>query len=535
MVAASKGLREHTGLWLGLAAFFSILFFTELDADNPSVTPMAAVAALMAIWWMTEALSLAVTSMLPVVLFPLLGIMKAGDVAPAFMNSNIFLFAGGFMLALAMERWNLHKRIALIVLVLIGGQTHRIVLGFMIATAVMSMWVSNTATTMMMLPMALSLVALYESMNREAQAGGEGEGGGGGTGATPDPRASNFPLVLMLSIAYAASIGGMGTIIGTPPNVVLVSIFQEQFPDAPPISFAQWFFFAAPLSIVFLIITWALLTRFIYPLPKTTPFSGKGFIRDEFKKLGPIKMEELQVMTVFTVTALLWIFRREIRFGESFAIPGWSSFLEFGDKIDDGTVAIAAGVLLFLLPASKAQGGGKIMNWNTAKKLPWEILILFGGGFALAKGFGASGLSNWIGGKFEFLEGAPPWAMIATVGGTINLITEVTSNTATTQMILPILASLAVALQLNPLLLMIPAALGASFAFMLPVATPPNAIIYGSGHVPIGKMIRAGVLLNLIGLILATIFVLTLGLPIFDIDPSVFPEWARQAAPTNSQ
>lgn len=481
---------------------------------------MASIAALMGIWWMTEAFPLAVTAMVPAVVFPLLGIMSGREVAPVYVNQNIFLFAGGFLLALAMQRWDLHRRIALIILLAIGGQPHRIVLGFMIATAILSMWVSNTATAMMIMPMALSLAMLYENLNATRHASGK----------PVDPRAPNFPLVLMLSVAYAASIGGMGTIIGSPPNIVLVTIFEQEFPGAPPISFAQWFLFAFPISVIFLFVAWALLCRIIYPLPNDSPFSGRDYMRGEYRKLGPIRHEELIVVVVFTCTALLWMFRKDINFGERFTIPGWAGLLRYGSLLDDGTVAMISGLALFLLPASKRAGGGRIMNWETAKGLPWEILILFGGGFALAKGLTASGLSDWIGGRFGFLEGAPIWAVIATIGGTINLVTEMTSNTATTQMILPILASLARALQVHPLLLMIPAALSASFAFMLPVATPPNAVIYGSGRVPIGKMIRAGIILNIVGLILTTIFVLTLAIPIFQIAGGM-PDWAGPINP----
>jgi solute carrier family 13 (sodium-dependent dicarboxylate transporter), member 2/3/5 len=517
--AGSAELIRRIGFWLGVAAFVTLQFFIPLDAGRPSVSSGAAVAALMAIWWMSEAFPLAVTALVPIVLFPLLGVMPAGEVAPSYIDSNIFLFAGGFVLALAMERWRLHRRIALIVLLLIGGRPARIVLGFMTATAILSMWVSNTATAMMMLPMALSLSSLFESAHEERRARGEPE----------DPRTANFPLVLLLGIAYAASIGGVGTIIGTPPNVVLVAIFNNEFPGAPPITFAQWFMFAAPLAAGFLLVAWAVLSRFVYPLPATSPFSGRDYIRTEYRNLGPLTREEATVATVFSFTALLWIFRKEITFGEAFAIPGWSNFLPHGANLDDGTIAMIAALALFILPASRDRGGGGIMNWETARKLPWEILILFGGGFALARGFTVSGLSEWIGARFDFLEGAPTWMVVATICGSINFLTELTSNTATTQMILPILASLAQALEVNPLLFMVPAAISASFAFMLPVATPPNAIIYGSGRVPIGKMIRAGIVLNLVGIALATLFGLTLALPAFDISMSVFPDWA--AAP----
>lgn len=512
-------LSQRIGFWLGLAAFGLLQFVVRLDPERDSISSAAAVAALMAIWWMTEAFPLAVTALVPIVLFPLLGLMPAAEVAPAYIDSNIFLFGGGFILALAMERWNLHRRIALLVLLATGDRPSRIVLGFMLATGLLSMWVSNTATAMMMLPMGISLASLFDSASRARLAGGR----------EADPRSANFPLVLMLGIAYAASIGGMGTIIGTPPNVVFISIFHSEFPSAPAISFAQWMLFAAPLSVVFLVLSWLLLTRLIFPLPPAGPFSGHDYIRAEYRGLGPVTREEAGVAGVFTITALLWIFRKEISLGPSFTIPGWSTLIPHGSSFDDGTIAMLAAFTLFILPASRTRGGGGLMDWATARKLPWEILILFGGGFALARGLTVSGLSDWLGAHLEFLQSAPPWLMMLAMCSTITFSGELSSNTAVTQMILPVLSSLARTLQIHPLFLMVPATLAASVGFMLPVATPPNAIVFSSGFVPIRKMIRAGLLLNLLGIALIVIFALTVAIPIFGITPGAFPDWA--AAP----
>lgn len=519
--SGENSLRRRIGFWLGLAVFALFQFGLELDPANSQVSTAAAVAALMAVWWMTEALHLAVTSLLPIVLFPLLGVMKAADVAPAYIDSNIFLFAGGFALALAMERWNLHRRIALMVLMLVGGRPSRIVLGIMIATGALSMWVSNTATTMLMLPMALSLTALFSAALNE-RAGAD----------PPDPRSANFPVALMLGVAYAASIGGMGTIIGTPPNVVFVSIFHREFPDAPEITFAQWFIFAAPLAAVFLGMAWVILTRVLFPLPSASPFSGRDYIRGEYRALGPVTREEAAVAGVFTLTALLWIFRKDIVLGDWLTLPGWSGLIPHGDNLDDGTIAMLAALALFMLPVRPERGGGAIMDWATAKRLPWEILILFGGGFALARGLTTSGLSDWIGSRFEFLAGAPPWIMIGGISSSIVFLSELASNTAATQMVLPILASLARSLEVHPLLFMVPATISASCGFMLPVATPPNAIVYGSGCVPLAKMLRAGFVLNLVGIALAVFFALTIAHPVFRIAVGAFPDWAAAPLPS---
>jgi sodium-dependent dicarboxylate transporter 2/3/5 len=491
-------------------------------AVNAGARVMAALAALIAIWWMTEAIPLSATALLPVALFPIFGVMSGGQIAGAYIDRNIMLFLGGFLIALAMERWNLHKRIALVILRAIGGRPSRLVLGFMIATAFLSMWISNTATAMMMLPMGMALILLYEELNAKSVAEGK----------PVERRAANFPLVLMLSIAYSASIGGIATKIGTPPNVVFARAFEDFFPGGPEISFFRWMVFALPLCVVFLFIAWFVLSRMVYPLPVDSPFSGRAFIEREARALGTMSFEEKQVLAVFATTAALWIFRTDLEFSETFTIAGWPTWLERwgvipdGSLIDDGTISILMGLSLFILPARRGKPGERLMNWETAESLPWGILILLGGGFALAEGFEASGLSRWVGDRFVVLQGAPTWVVISTIAATINGVTELTSNTATTTVVMPILASLARAIEVNPLLLMIPATLSASCAFMLPIATPPNAIVFGSRRVPIGKMIKAGIALNLIGLVLIAGLILTVGLAVFQIDPNVYPAWA---------
>ena len=545
----STPLHSRIGLFLGPAVFVLTLLFVDLEPGNPAVTSMLAVILLMAIWWITEAIPLAATALLPIVLFPLLGIMRGrevpagnlvelgegvlpGDidvifpnVADQYMDWVILLFMGGFMIAVAVEKWNLHRRIALHVLRIIGGQPHRLVLGFMVATGFLSMWLSNTATAMMMMPMGLSLVLLYEDLNRQILADG---------GEVP-ANAENFSLNLLLGIAYSASIGGFATLIGTPPNGVLITQLPQLFPGAPDITFSSWLLFALPLSAVYMIIAWVLLTRFVFPLPKDTPFSGEGFIEKEISRLGPMSPEEKRVGWVFFAVALLWMTRKERLLGEEIDLFGWSYYLDslltsfggspVGYMIDDGTVSIAMALTLFVIPASK-EVGGRLLDWDDAKKIPWGILLLFGGGLAIAKGFSTSGLSDYVAMQLgEILGGASPLVIVMSTVAFITGLTEVASNTATISLSLPIMASLAQAIEAHPLLLLIPTTLAASCAFMLPVSTPPNAIIYGSGRVPIVKMVVAGIWLDLLSVLLLTAFVYTAGHFTFGVLGDL-PAWA---------
>ncbi len=497
-------LKQTIGLYAGPIVALSILFFADLDPSNPLVTRAAAVAVLMAVWWITEAIPIPATALLPVALFPLLGIMKGKEVAGTYFNSIIFLFIGGFIMALAMQRWNLHRRIALKTMLLIGSSPNRILLGFMAATAFLSMWISNTATTMMMVPIAMAVIVKIKE-------------------ESPDNTGSRFAVGLLIGIAYSASIGGIATLIGTPPNLSFSRIFAIYFPNAPEITFAGWMAFGLPVSIVFLAIAWALLA-FLFGPGKRKMTAGRDLFREEYKRLGRMSFEENAVLVMFVLLALLWLLRKEIVLG-SFTIPGWSTILPVPAFVDDGTVAIAVALLLFLIP-SRTKPGKRLMNWTTAQKLHWGIVILFGGGFALASGFKESGLAVWVAEQAAGLAGLSPVLLVAWVSTTLTFLTELTSNTATTEMILPLLGSLAVAIKVNPLLLMIPATLSASCAFMLPVATPPNAIVFGTGEVRMADMIRVGIFMNIIGVVLITSFIYLLGLPVFDIDPGVLPDWA---------
>jgi sodium-dependent dicarboxylate transporter 2/3/5 len=473
------------------APILSLLFilFFDLSPGHPEITYTAAIAFLMAVWWITETIPLAVTALIPLVLFPAFGIMDGKAVSNQYINHIIFIFVGGFMVALAMERWNLHKRLALRVLMLFGAHPRYILMGFMLAAALLSMWISNTATTMMMVPIAIAIVSrLEEILGKE--------------------KVRKFAVGIFLGIAYSASVGGVATLIGTPPNLVLVRIFSTSFPNAPEISFAQWFFFAFPISIVFLFIVWLLLALVFCPA-KGMSIDKQIFVK-QHKALGPISFEERVVLVVFFVLVFLWMFRSDIPIG-GFTIPGWSGLFPKAKFINDGTVAVAMAFILFLIPSKKRENGsGKIMDWKTAAKLPWNIVLLFGGGFALAAGFKNSGLSTWLGERLEGLGSLPPILIVCCICLFVTFLTELTSNTATAQILLPILAALAVSMKVNPLLLMIPGTLSCSFAFMLPVATPPNAIVFGTERLRVSDMARMGVVLNLIGAIVVTIAVFLL-------------------------
>ncbi len=500
-----KRTRTQTaGLFLGPLICAAFMLFTDLSPGHPEVTRMAGVATLMALWWITEAIPLAATALVPMVFYPLLGIMPAKSTAPVYFNSTIFLFIGGFIIALTMEKWNLHRRIALSIIRMIGGGPSRIVLGFMVAAGFLSMWISNTATAVMMMPIGLAIVYKMEE-----------EFGKDDT--------HHFTVALMLGIAYACSVGGIATLVGTPPNLSFARIFQITFPRAPMITFGQWIIMGLPLTVAMLLIIWVVLTKIIYR-PAAGLRMDPHLTQQAYRRLGPIGYEEKMVLIVFALTALLWVFREKIELGVV-AIPGWSAFMPYPEMIDDGSVALTMALILFLLPASKNAESAALADAGLILRLPWGIVLLFGGGFALAKGFQSTGLSTLIGQEFAGLSGVPVLLMIIILCLMVTFLTELTSNTATTEMLLPILAAVAVGLKVHPLLLMVPATISASCAFMMPVATPPNAIVFGSGRLRISEMARAGILINLVGAVLVTLLFYYLGTAVFHIDLTAPPDW----------
>jgi len=468
---------------------------------------VAAAVLLMACWWIGESLPLGVTALIPLVAFPLLGVMPSAKVAPNYANHYVFLLLGGFFIALSMQRWNLHTRLALWIIRTVGTSARRLVLGFMIATAFLSMWISNSATAMMMMPIALGMVIKIEELR----------------GRKAGPAAANFAACMMLGIAYAANIGGVATLVGTFPNVVFAGMFAKHFPEGPAITFVEWLKIGLPFVVVFLPLMWLYIVLFALPIKgKIVPDADK-LIELELGKLGKMRRGEAMVLAVFVLTALLWVFRGDINLG-GLTIPGWTNLMGLEKYVHDATVAMAMGILCFALPVEPRKGTF-LLDWEHGKRAPWGILLLFGGGFAIAAGFEESGLTEWVGLKLRVLHGVPVPVIIAAVALTMTFLTEVTSNTATTTMMLPILAATAHVLRIHPMLLMIPATISASCAFMLPIGTPPNAIVFASGKVSLMQMGRVGFLLNLIGVGIITAFVYLWLAPSLGISTTEAPAW----------
>ncbi len=480
---------------IGLVAGPVLAAAVVLFSSGPATPPVlaAAIAVLMAVWWMTEALPLAATSLLPLVLFPVFGIMPAGDTAAQYMNNTIMLFFGAFLIAIAMQRWRLHERIALRVLSLTGSSPTGVMTGFMLATAFLSMWVSNTATAMMMVPIAIAVLSRLETESgREAVA--------------------PFSSALLLTIAYSASIGGIATLVGTPPNLAFDRFFRISFPDAEPVSFLKWMLLAAPFCIVMLAVMFAWLkwtTRSV----RLGAGLERGVIRRRLADLGPITFEQIAVLVVFSSAALLWITRAPVSIGDV-TIPGWSSLFENSKFLSDGTVAIALATVLFIVP-SRGEKGARLLDETAFREVPWGIVLLFGGGFALAAGFTESGLSEWIGLQLQGLAGLHPLLLIGTVCLVVTFLTELTSNTATANILLPLLATMGTATGIDPVLLMAAGAISCSCAFMLPVATPPNAIAFASDRITIRGMMKTGFVLNVAGAVLVTLVVWFWGRVVF--------------------
>jgi sodium-dependent dicarboxylate transporter 2/3/5 len=458
---------------------FVILLWLPVPGDMPPTAfRVMAVTVLMAIWWITEAIPIASTALLPIALFPMLGVMSTADATVSYANHLIYLFLGGFLIAVTMEKWNLHKRIALYTISIVGVSPRRMILGFMLATAMLSMWISNTATAMMMLPIGMAVIGQVSLMRGMGQ-------------SEPSETERHFGIALMLGIAYSASIGGVATLIGTPPNAILAGMAEELY--GLKISFAGWMSFGLPLSLIMLLIAWLYLTRIAFRCDSDVVPGARQLIRRELSDLGRISKEERWVLVIFASVALAWIARGFI------SLPALK-------MVSDSSIAIVGALLLFLIP-SNFRKGEFLLDWKTAKGIPWDIIILFGGGFALAKGFSDSGLTAWIAIQLKAMEGMTLILVIAAVTLVVILLTEVTSNTATATLVIPLMGAMAEAIGVNVYSLMVPAAVAASYAFMLPVATPPNAIVFSSRYVSIPQMARAGLWLNLVAVVLITLFV----------------------------
>lgn len=487
------------GLFLGPALFTFIMLFLSPEGMSSEAKSVLASTVWIATWWITEAIPIPATSLLPIVLFPMTGALGTGEVTASYGGTTIYLFLGGFLIALAMERWNLHKRIALTIIAVIGTSTQRIVLGFMVATGFLSMWISNTATALMMVPIGSAIIYQMSSSISDQK-------------NVIVQEDKNFSKALMLGIAYSASIGGLATIIGTPPNAILAGVVQEIY--GVKISFVSWMMFGVPLTAVLLGLTWYFLIKSLPFKRKEIPGGGE-IIKEQRNALGKASYEEKAVLAIFLLTASLWIFY-------PFVPSSWGWI-----ALDDTMIAILAGVLLFIIPSINKRGTG-LLDWETAKNVPWGILLLFGAGLAIAAGFNKTGLAEWIGNQLTIVQGVQFIFVIAIVTTLVIFLTEITSNTATATMILPIMASLALAINVHPYALMIPAAVAASCAFMLPVATPPNAVVFASGKIRIVDMARIGFWINIIAIIIIVCAVYLLLPLVWGIDLQIYPDTFRK-------
>ena len=481
-------IKIFAGPLLALGVYFLFIY----SGVAGEVGKMAGIVVWMAYWWITEAVHLSVTALLPFILYPFTGIMAANEVGPLYMHHIIFLFIGGFLLAFAMEKWALHKRIALAIIVHIGHTPARILMGIMLSAYLLSMWISNTATTMMLLPAVLGVISEISKYDKK--------------------NIHRIAVPFLLGAAYASNIGGTATIVGTPPTQAFLGFFQSKG-NLNIVTFFDWMLFGIPLSLAFVIVTYFVLQKMYFPRSLKVDISLAS-CREEYRKLGSMTFEEKLISVVFTITVLLWIFRAGVELGD-FTIKGWASLFEHGKYIQDSTVAMAMAGLLFLMPSKKPDVN--ILEYSEIKKLPIGIIFLFGGGFALAKGVEVSGLSDWLAGYLKALDAFSPFVIVLILSFFMTFLTDMASNIAMINLVLPIVYGLAEAVGLPPLLLLIPVTFAASYAFMLPVSTPPNTIVYGSEMLRVKDMVRSGIVLNLIGIVLLTLFMFLLGRWVFEV------------------
>ena len=478
------------GLILGPILFSVIMIFVDAEGLSFEAKCILASTAWMAVWWVTECVPISVTALLPIVLFPLTGGMDLSTTTAAYGHKLVFLFVGGFLIALAIEKWHLHKRLALNIIRVTGSNKSRVILGFMLATAFLSMWISNTATSIMILPVGLAIISQLKDDPK-----------------TVENENEFFGKSLMIAIAYSASIGGMATLIGTPPNMVLAGVVEESY--GIKLNMFDWMKFGVPLSSFLLIICWLYLTKIAFKFKNEEFSAGRDEIQRQIKKLGRFSNEEIKVLIVFTLTALGWIFRGSIE--------------TIFPMIDDTIIAIFFAVSLFIIPTKNQKTNTTLLVWNDTVKLPWGILILFGGGMAIASAFGKSGLALWIADLLQNLNDVSLFLIILIIVTSINLLTEVTSNMATTAMLLPVLVTIALAIDVHPYFLLVAATLAASCAFMLPISTPPNAVVFGSGFLKIEDMFKKGVWMNLISIITITLVVYYILPYVFEMTSKLLP------------
>ena len=472
----NEGRSRHqvVGMFLGPLIAGLMLLAGPPDGLSSSGWMTASVGILMAVWWATEAVPIAVTALLPIVVFPLLGIASIQDTTAPYANKVIYLFLGGFIVAFAMQRWNLHRRIALAVLQHVGGNGRSLVGGFMLASAVISMWVMNTSTTMMLLPIAVSIIGVIHKT----------------VGGLDDAAKEDFQYSLLLGVAYGATIGGMATLVGTAPNAMLAAFMQETY--GTEIDFSSWMLVGLPLSAMLLPFAWVVLTRVAFKVDFKTSVEGKAVLRRMKEELGAITVPEIRVAIVFVLMAATWVLRPLL-----VKLPGLSA-------LDDSGIAMAGGIALFLIPSGD-KSDPILLRWTYAERLPWSVLILFGGGLTLASAVTRTGLAEWLGGSLQTIGALPLFALVILAATMIIFLTELTSNIATTATFLPVVGAIAIESGYDPIVLAVPVTFAASCAFMLPVATPPNAIVFGSGMLTIPKMVRAGMMLNMVGIVLVSL------------------------------
>jgi sodium-dependent dicarboxylate transporter 2/3/5 len=490
---------HRIGLWLGILLFLAILFLPTPAGLSLEGKKMGAIALLMVVWWVTEAIPIYITAFLPVVLFPMLGVLNSAETTKVYGHDYVLMLLGAFILAKGVEKQNLHKRIALRTIGLLGTGQRRIILGFMIATALLSMWITNMAVVLIMLPIATSLIEKQEENNTR-----------------------NFGLALLLGIAYAASIGGTGTLIGTPPNLVFAGMLDKLYPGAPEIGFVDWMKIAFPLVVIFIPVIWVYLVSFL-GIRKDSKLINFG-LADEMNRLGKMSNGEKRVLIIFLLTALGWVFRKDLIIG-NFVLPGWGSLLGVADYVHDSTVALFGAILLFLIDDGNGKGV-KLMDWKTASNVPWGVAMFLGGGLALGSGFKSTGLAEWMGSSFWVMGNLPEFLILLGIVALIIFITEVNSNTATATIFLPVLAAMGVAGSINPLLVMVPATFACSFAFMMPSGTGTNTVIFASGRITVADMAKTGFWLNLICIVLLPLLLYYFILPIMGITVEL-PIWAE--------
>lgn len=497
---------KHWGFFLGLGIFVIMLIIPAPEGMQPAAWKVAATTALMATWWITEAIPIPATALIPIFLYPTLGIMGSREACASYADDVIYLFMGGFFLAVTMERWNLHRRLALKTIMLVGSSPAKLVLGFMIATAFLSMWVSNSATAMMMVPIGLAVVSEVTGLSTEQIRTG---------GAGIQKSELNFGRSLMLGIAYAASIGGMATIIGTPPNAILVGAVKRLY--GYEITFSQWLTFGLPFATIMLLLAWLILIKILFPAKAFRKGDAASVIQEEFNELGPMTRPEKYVLIIGATMAFLWIMRGLVLKN----IPALA-------MLGDSTIAIGGAVALFACPVD-FRNHTFLLDWKTAVQIPWDVVLLFGGGLAIAAGFQQTGLTGYIAHAFDNLQGMHVYLLLTLVVVVTGTVTEMTSNTATANLFIPIMGAVALALGLNPLGVMIATGIAASCAFMLPVATPPNAVAYGSGCFKIKDMAKAGIWMNVVSVIIVPLLVYLILPLVWGERLDAVPEWAGQA------